>query len=184
MPAPLRRRAPSRDRRGRPRRAPPTARTDSSRSVALGDCARRAKREPLRSEPLGGQLAVIGDRLAGGALVIELAPRPGCPRLRRPGRANRRRARSTAGSPRPPRRGRSACAASRSVVEEAQRDPAGVEMRRRPALWTSRAARPGRRVRRRASGSFEVEQLARDHAPLAPPLVRIDQRGRGRSARY
>ena len=62
------------------------------------------------------------------------------------------------------------------VAEKAERDPAGVEL---AIDFACRIVRP-RRVGAKGEGELrlvDVEQLTRHHAPLAPPAVRIDERG-------
>ena len=73
-------------------------------------------------------------------------------------------------------RARKALSGRRRVAEEAQGDPAGVEggvdlsLRRiRPAGLVANFEGKSRLV--------EVEQRAGDHLPLAPPSIRIDERG-------
>ena len=71
---------------------------------------------------------------------------------------------------------RAKCAAAVfGIVQEAQRDPAGGEMR----IDAVKAPHRGRGFSRDAIGGLcvvLVEQLAHQQAPLLPPLVEIDQR--------
>ena len=144
--------------------------------IALGRRGHwRAQRETGLPKALGGELAVIGDRHAGGARVETLG---------RIGIAH-----GLGGSPLPIGgsgdgqgilgglgRKREALSGRRSVIKEAQGDPAGVEGRVDLSLGRigpdSLVADFERKLR-----LVEIEQRAGDHLALAPPSLRIDDRG-------
>ena len=121
-------------------------------------------------------MAVIGDRHAGGARVealgrLGIAHSLGGSPLPIGGAGDGQGIFGSLGGERKALRGR------RRVVEEAQGDPAGVEGGVDLSLGrivgrTGLVADFKRKLR-----LVEVEQRAGDHLPLAPPSIRIDERG-------
>ena len=124
------------------------------------------------AEPGPRHLAVIGDRLQGGALVealrlLRLAERLGCPALPVGGPRHRDRALGDRRHLREMLRG------GGRIAGEAQGDPAGMELGLDPLL--GRARRLLARHRVGGLGVAEVEELARHDPALDPPLVAVDQ---------
>ena len=143
--------------------------------IALGRRCRRAEGETSLAETLRGELAVIGDRHAGGARVealgrLGVAHGLGGSALPIGGAGDGQGILGGLG------RKRKALRRRRRVVKKAQGDPAGVE--RGVDLSLGRVG-PDRLVAdfKRKSRLVEVEERAGDHLPLAPPSVRIDERG-------
>ena len=143
--------------------------------IAFGRRLRRRQSKPRLAELLRGELAVIGDRLARRTLVEPLGPLGIAHLLRRSplpigGAGDGERSVGRV------RRASEAVGGDRSVMKEAERDPAGMEGGVDPIL-----GRVGRRGLvadlEREARLVEIEELARDHPPLAPPSIGTDQRG-------
>ena len=141
---------------------------------ALGGSHRRPEDEPLHAETFGGELTVIGDGLGRGVLVVQrrlvgLAHRLGgaAAPILGPGDRQRRVGGDCGEGEMLGRLGR--------VAEEAQGDPAGVELAIDFARRLLGRRRPDAEVERQPR-LVEIEELARHHAPLVPPAVRIDER--------
>ena len=143
--------------------------------VALRRGHWRPQRETGLAETLSGELTVVGDRLARGALIEGPGGLGAAHRLRRPalpirGPSDRQRSVGGLGGERKPLSGPG------RVVEEAQGDPAGVEIgvdlgfgRLRPRRLVADFERQPRLV--------EIEQRRGDHLALAPPAIGADEGG-------
>ena len=128
--------------------------------IAFGRRLRRRQGKPRLAELLRGELAVVGDRLARRTLVEPLGPLGIAHVLRRSplpigGAGDGERSVGRL------RRASEAVGGDRSVMKEAERDPAGMEGGVDPSPRTCRVSRSHRRLRTRGAARRDRGARAR-----------------------